>query len=654
MLTRYRKKMNIVLNNYKKLGKSYLSNLNEKQLTDLLMGANIGYYNNDKPVMTDYHYDILKDYVEDYHPEAEINNYVPHTTITVTKNKVKLPYQMWSQDKVKKPHLVDKRLNLMKDIVISAKLDGISCMLTKQKGKEIVAFTRGNGIFGQEISKQVLDYFNIPDLYYISITPQTGFSKMTFRGELLIKKDTFNKKYSKDFANARNFVAGVINAKTIDIEKLKDIDLVFYECIEPELTPFHQLVFMEKLGLKVVKCLRFEQSKTSLKLNYETLKKNYLDWRYSYKYEIDGLVITENVIVPRTSSNPKHSWAFKMILDEQIAQSVVEELLWSPSKDGYLKPKIRIKPVTLCGAKITYVTVHNEQWRRKNGIDKGAIIEIIRSGDVIPKVHSVVSRAPSINDPPSEYKVKMVGVDYVLINPEDNIDVKIKSIHAFFLQLEVAGLGRGNIKRIVQKGYNTIGKIIKMSFDDFMTIDGFKEKMATKLVTNIKNALTNVQLPVLMAASNIFGRGLGLKKIQLVLDNYPDILKLDSQTAFNYITCVRGFSDKSADKFVNHIDTFKKWVIDNNLTKNIKSVKKVKYNMGHPLYGKSVVLTGFRDKNVLEQLKKIGAILASSVTSKTFSLIYKEGNEGSKWNKANQLNIPCYTLSDFKEKYQLK
>ena len=513
MLTRYRKKMNIVLNNYKKLGKSYLSNLNEKQLTDLLMGANIGYYNNDKPVMTDYHYDILKDYVEDYHPEAEINNYVPHTTITVTKNKVKLPYQMWSQDKVKKPHLVDKKLQPMKDIVISAKLDGISCMFTKEKGKEIVAFTRGNGIFGQEISKQVLDYFNIPDLYYISITPQTGFSKMTFRGELLIKKDTFNKKYSKDFANARNFVAGVINAKTIDIEKLKDIDLVFYECIEPELTPFHQLIFMEKLGLKVVKCLRFEQSKTSLKLNYETLKKNYLDWRYSYKYEIDGLVITENVIVPRTSSNPKHSWAFKMILDEQITQSVVEELLWSPSKDGYLKPKIRIKPVTLCGAKITYVTVHNEQWRRKNGIDKGAIIEIIRSGDVIPKVHSVVSRAPSINDPPSEYKVKMVGVDYVLINPEDNIDVKIKSIHAFFLQLEVAGLGRGNIKRIVEKDYNTIGKIIKMSFDDFMTIDGFKEKMATKLVTNIKNALTNVQLPVLMAASNIFGRGLGLKKI---------------------------------------------------------------------------------------------------------------------------------------------
>ena len=653
MLTRYRKKMNLVLNNYKKLGKSYLSNLNEKQLTDLLMEANVGYYNNDKPVMTDYQYDILKDYVEDYHPEAEINNYVPHTTITVSKNKVKLPFEMWSQDKVKKPHLVDKKLMPMKDIIISAKLDGISCMLTKEKGKEMTAYTRGNGIFGQEISKQILDYFELPNLekhYY----GWKSFSKMTFRGELLIKKDTFNKKYSKDFANARNFVAGVINAKTIDVEKLKDIDLVFYECIEPELTPFQQLVFMEKLGLKVVKCLRFEQSKTSLKLNYDALKKNYLDWRYSYKYEIDGLVVTENVIVPRTSSNPKHSWAFKMILDEQIAQSVVEELLWSPSKDGYLKPKIRIKPVTLCGAKITYVTVHNEQWRRKNGIDKGAIIEIIRSGDVIPKVHNVVSMAPSVNDPPSEYKVKMVGVDYVLINPEDNIDVKIKSIHAFFLQLDVAGLGRGNIKRIIEKGYNSIGKIINMSFDDFMTIDGFKEKMASKLVNNIKNALTNVELSVLMAASNIFGRGLGLKKIQLVLDNYPDILEKDHKSAMNCITCVRGFSNKSAEKFVNHMETFKKWVIDNNLTKSINPVKKVKYNMGHPLYGKSVVLTGFRDKNVLEQLKNIGANVATSVNSKTFSLIYKEGKEGSKWNKAIELGIPCYTLSAFKEKYQLK
>ena len=288
---------------------------------------------------------------------------------------------------------------------------------------------------------------------------------------------------------------------------------------------------------------------------------------------------------------------------------------------------------------------------KKNGIDKGAIIEIIRSGDVIPKVHSVVSMAPSVNDPPSEYKVKMVGVDYVLINPEDNIDVKIKSIHAFFLQLDVAGLGRGNIKRIIEKGYNTIGKIINMSFDDFMTIDGF-EKMATKLVNNIKNALTNVELSVFMVLLIYLVR-IRIEKIQLVLDNYPDILEKDHKSAMNCITCVRGFSNKSAEKFVNHMETFKKWVIDNNLTKSIKPVKKVKYNMGHPLYGKSVVLTGFRDKNVLEQLKNIGANVATSVNSKTFSLIYKEGKEGSKWNKAIDW-YTCYTLSAFKEKYQLK
>ena len=86
----------------------------------------------------------------------------------------------------------------------------------------------------------------------------------------------------------------------------------------------------------------------------------------------------------------------------------------------------------------------------------------------------------------------------------------------------------------------------------------------------------------------------------------------------NCITCVRGFSNKSTEKFVNHMETFKKWVIDNNLTKSINPVKKVKYNMGHPLYGKSVVLTGFRDKNVLEQLKNIGANVATGVNSKTF------------------------------------
>ena len=205
-------------------------------------------------------------------------------------------------------------------------------------------------------------------------------------------------------------------------------------------------------------------------------------------------------------------WAFKMILDEQIATSVVEEMIWSPSKDGYLKPKIRIKPVKLCGAKITYVTVHNEEWRRKNGIDVGAEIEIIRSGDVIPKVHRVLKQV-EVKDPPKEFKVTMKGVDYVLENPNDNSIVKMKYIHAFFVQIGTTGLGRGNVKRIMEAGYDSVQDILNMEFDDFMKVEGFKEKTSMKLVESIRESIDTVELPELMIATNIFGRGLGVKKL---------------------------------------------------------------------------------------------------------------------------------------------
>ena len=127
---------------------------------------------------------------------------------------------------------------------------------------------------------------------------------------------------------------------------------------------------LEKIGFNVVKHWATKGiHKASNPFN--VLKQILLDWKQSYEFEIDGVIITQDRIVERISGNPKHAWAFKIITDDQIAQTVVEEVIWSPSKDGYLKPKIKVKPVNLCGATITYVTVHNELYRRNNGIDVG-------------------------------------------------------------------------------------------------------------------------------------------------------------------------------------------------------------------------------------------------------------------------------------------
>ena len=639
MLTRYKENMNKIILNYKKKGTSFLNTCSEEELGEIVLIANKGYYNNDKPIMSDLQYDKLKLYIEDTYPSSKINKIVPHTTITITKNKVKLPYEMWSMDKIIRNEKVKKKLkSLDNDLLISAKLDGISLMISTEMGK-VQLFTRGNGKYGQDVS-HLAPYLNIPSVPYATI-----------RGELLIKKDVFNKKYKKDFANARNFVSGMVNSKTINTDMIKDLDFVAYELIEPQRTPYDQFHILEKFNFNVVKYL---QKPLKSKLSLEELQSIYKKWRHSYDYEIDGLIICNNEIVPRITGNPKHAWAFKMILEEQIASSIVKEVIWSASKDGHLKPKIRIKPVKLCGAKITYVTVHNELWRRNNGIDVGAEIEIIRSGDVIPKVHKVIKKV-DVKNPPDNYKVVLKGVDYVLLNPEENSEVRMKELHAFFVQIGTEGIGKGNIKKIMNAGYDNVQDILNMSYDDFMKVEGFKEKTSLKLVESIKQSMNSVELPELMIATNIFGRGLGVKKIRIIMNAYPNIL-LEKETydkKIEKISKLEGFKEKSAKKFVDHIVDFIKFININKLQYKVLIQNKKSVHISHPLNNKKIVITGFRNKQFENKLKNIGVKLMTSISKTTDLLIYNGNKKSSKLMKADNLNIKKIHLIDFINKYKM-
>ena len=368
---------------------------------------------------------------------------------------------------------------------------------------------------------------------------------------------------------------------------------------------------------------------------------------------MDGLIITQDKIFERISGNPKHAWAFKVVTDDQIAQTVVEEVIWSPSKDGYLKPKIRVKPVNLCGATITYVTVHNEAYRRNNGIDVGAIVEIIRSGDVIPKVHSVVTPV-EIHDPPEQYDVELKGVDYILKNPNDNMTVRLKMIHAFFVNIGVVGLGRGNVQRIMNAGFNTVHTILNMTFQDFMTVEGFKEKTSTKIYNSIRNCIIKCPLPELLVATNILGRGMGLSRVTAILEAYPNILIStdDFDDKIKKIAALSGFKDKTANLFVPHIDEFVTFMELINQKSKLRFVKHTNINMAHPLYGKKVVITGFRDKKLEEQFKTFGIIISNSVNSKTHLVLVKNKNQDTtKAIKALELKLPVLTLKEFVSKY---
>jgi NAD-dependent DNA ligase len=587
--------------------------------------------------MSDTKYDCLIDFIKEHFPENTVVN-EGHSLIKIDETrKIKLPYEMWSMDKIKKADKVNTKANSYKgNHVISAKLDGCSMGYSTENGG-LMLYTRGNGTVGQNVT-HLSPYLNLPN-----------YPDITVRGEILIEKTIFAEKYADKFANPRNFVSGILNAKTIDPNVVKDLTFVAYELIEPLRSPYEQLQMLEKIGFNVVKHIY-----TKLPTNpFNNLKKILIDWKQSYKFEIDGVIITQDRIVERVSSNPKHAWAFKIITDDQIATTVVEEVIWSPSKDGYLKPKIRVKPVNVCGVTITYVTVHNEAYRRNNGIDVGAVVEIIRSGDVIPKVHSVVTPV-EIHDPPEQYDVELKGVDYILKNPNDNMTVRLKMIHAFFVNIGVVGLGRGNVQRIMNAGFNTVQGVLNMSVDDLLTVDGFKDKTANKIYNSIRHCIIKSSLPELLVATNILGRGMGLSRVTAILESYPDILvsKESDEEKLKKIATIPGFKDKTANLFVPYINEFVTFMTLIHQKQKLTFVKHTNYNMSHPLYGKKIVITGFRDKKLEENIKTFGIIISNSINSKTHLVLVKNKNQDTtKAIRAKELKLPILTLKEFTNKY---
>ena len=629
-----------MIEDFKRNGILVLESLNEKQLTDIIEIANQKYYNQTS-IMTDNQYDIIKEYIEKKYPNnMEINK----IGAEVVKNKVKLPYEMASMNKIKPDtNELSNWINQFKGrYVLSCKLDGVSGLYTTE-GIMPKLYTRGNGNIGQDIS-HLIPFLKLPKTKGVVI-----------RGELIIPKNVFKEKYKNTFANPRNMVAGIINHKHIS-DIIVDIHFVAYEVIVPELIPSAQMEYLQTMN---VECVLYQSTN---KLSNEILSNLLVDWREKYMYEMDGVIVTNDKMYPRKSGNPEQAFAFKMVLSEQIAEAKVVDVLWSPSKDGYLKPRVQIEPINLGGVTIEFATGFNAAFIKDNNIGIGTMITLIRSGDVIPYIKSVTTPSKEPKMPLVPYKWNDTCVDIMLENVFEDPIVKEKNITGFFKGIEVEGLSSGNITRLIKAGYDNVFKIIEMTEQDFLKVEGFKDKMANKIYTGIKAKLKEASMITLMAASNIFGRGFNEKKIELILNELPDILVLNNskEEIIQLVASIKGMATKSAEAFVSKITDFKDFLVKCGLEqKLINSNKKLEsvvqesvIKVPHVLFGKLVILTGTRDKNILEFLKNVGANQGSSVSKNTFLVIAKNKDEKTgKTEDAKKLNIPIISVDEFIQTY---
>ena len=600
---------------------------------------NKAYYCKNKPLVSDNEYDILITYILEKYPDNKVA-IEGHSkcNLEVEKNKVKLPYEMWSMDKIKPD---TEELNKWKKkytgpYIVSGKLDGISGLYSTENNEKKL-YTRGNGKIGQDIS-YLIPYLKLPNT-----------KDITIRGEFIIEKELFEKKYSNKFSNPRNFVGGLINQKKIDESIIKDIDFVAYELIKPELKPSEQMKLLKNEKIDTVK---YEVKKN---ITNELLSDILLEWRKDYKYEIDGIIVIDDNVYSRKTGNPEHAFAFKMVLSEQLAEAKVLDVLWSPSKDGYLKPRVQIEPIILGGVKIEYATGFNGKFIESNSIGLGSLIKIVRSGDVIPHIVEVIQPAENPLMPTVPYVWNETNVDIILKNKEQDITVKEKTITRFFKEINVEGLGEGNVKRIIEGGYDSIPKILKMNKEDYLKIEGFKEKLANKIYSGIETRIKESKLPEIMKGTNIFGRGFGGKKLKAILDVYPDILtsKEDKNEKIKKIESVPGMSTKTAEEFVKYVSEFVDFMKKAGLEYKLNHKKeKEKKNTGHPLYDKKIVMTGFRDKELMSQIEKVGGIIANSVSKNVDIVIAKDDSTG-KAEQAKKLNISLFNVEEFKTKYKL-
>jgi DNA ligase (NAD+) len=625
---------------FKKNGIHVLEQLKEADLNKMLIKANDAYYNDGATLLTDNEYDILKEYIERKYPKNQV---VKEVGAPVEKNKAILPYQMPSMDKIKPDTgaLDSWKKKYKGPYVMSCKLDGVSGMYCLESAKcpTPKLFTRGNGKVGQDVS-HLISHIKLPE----------SKDDLVVRGEFIISRATFQKKYKAKFANPRNLVAGIVNRITMD-DKVGDLDFVAYEVIKPVLKPSEQMALLKARGFKTVR------NETKPDITNSELSDILVDWRTNYEYEIDGIIISDDAVYPRTAGNPDHAFAFKMVLSDQLAEAKVVDVIWNASKDGYLKPRVQIEPIQLGGVKIEYATGFNGSFIETNKIGVGAIIQLVRSGDVIPHIKSVITPAENAKMPDVAYTWNSTHVDVLLEDATGHKDVNAKNITGFFRGIEVDGLSGGNVSRLIEGGFDTVPKIVKMTKADFLSVDGFKEKMAVKLSEGIKAKLEAASLSSIMSASNIFGRGFSDIKIDLILNELgPQILTSVDTDKAKKIAAIKGMALKTALAFVEKIPAFLAFLKECGLEGKVGEaarVEKPAVDESHPLFKKSIVFSGTRDKDLEAMIKSVGASLGTSVSKNTFILITPDPeSDTGKVATAKELGITILTPEEFKKLYR--
>jgi len=594
--------------------------------------ASEAYYQSGDPIITDEEFDILLDFLRERNPKSA---FLKKVGAPLGKNKVKLDYYLGSMDKIKPPS--NKLNNWLKKykapFLLSDKLDGISGLVIYNDNK-ITMFTRGTATEGMNITK-LSKYLNLPKYEDIkNKLKKTGKNNMlAVRGEIIMSKEKFEKKYSGKFKNARNLVSGIVNSKTINPSFAKDLDFVVYEIVDPFDKFEEQFKLIKLLGFNTV------YNRKEKEISYEVLNQVLKNRKSNSKYEVDGIIVTNSDKHSRQDGkNPEYAFAFKDLLEDQTREVMVTGIEWNISKSGSINPVVLIEPTELSGVTISRVTAFNAKYIKDNKLGKGSIVEITRSGDVIPYILKVI-KSTQADMPEMPFKWSDSKVDIYIEGKTE--EQEIKKIYFFFKTLDVKGFGMRLIEKLYENGFTSLEKILEMKKEDFLKLPNVKEKSAENFSNEIKNLKNKeIKLENLILATNALGENFGSRKAKVMLENLPDFLK--KQPKMDQLKEIEGFEEKTGKLVIENYENFKN--IYNKLSKLLKiKVTKKEKKIPSKLKYQNWVLSGFRDKELQEKIESLGGKVGNTISSNTDILVVKDEsvleNPTSKVKKAEEKGI---------------
>ena len=639
-----------------------------KELVSLLNKASRAYYQEAQEIMSNYEYDRLYDELKELEDELGItlsNSPTVNVGYEVVSELPKERHEspMLSLDKTKE---VEELKNFVGDqkVLMSWKMDGLTVVLTYRDGKLYKAVTRGNGEVGEVITNNAKVFKNVP----VQIAYQ---GELILRGEAVIGYKDFEKinqeieDVDARYKNPRNLCSGSVRQLNNQITAKRNV--MFYACtlVQADGVDFQnsracQMEWLKSQGFTTVEYYMVTRDTVEDEVAKFSSKISEND------FPSDGLVLTYDDIaygrsLGRTAKFPRDSFAFKW--QDEIRETVLREIEWSPSRTGLINPVAIFDPVELEGTTVSRASVHNISIMEELELGIGDRIEVYKANMIIPQIAENLTRS-GVKDIPckcpvcqGETKIRQVGNAKALycMNPECQAK-HVKSFALFVSRdaLNIEGLSEATLEKFISRGYiHTFADIFHLDQykEKIQKMEGFGEKSYKKLTESIEKARTTT-LPRVIYSLGIAGIGLANAKVicrELKYD-VESLLKVSEEE----LNEIQGVGEVLAKAFVGyfadakHVENFRRLL--NELTIPEETVTKQQI-----FEGVNFVITGsvkhFANRGeVKELIESLGGKVTGSVTSKTNYLINNDvTSTSSKNKKANELGIPIISEETFLE-----